>query len=89
MALPMRKEEPEHFVWPPAPSHAEMCARADAMRKKLGRPLRTKIEGRPLTDGEIEEVCVALAERNEWIPAGKVLEELRAEGVLSPKRQQD
>ena len=89
MALPMRKEEPEHFVLPPAPSHAEMCARADAMRKKLGRPLRTKIEGRPLTDGEIEEVCVALAERNEWIPAGKVLEELRAEGVLSPKRQQD
>ena len=68
MALPMRKE-PERFAVPLPPTREEAVASADALRKKLGRELRTEIEG-PLTEEEWEEVVVAAAEKHadEWEP---------------------
>ena len=99
MALPMRKEEsgPERVrpAW-----HAEMRARADALRKQLGRPLRMDIPD-GLTDEEWEEAwqesVVATAEEyvlHEWDPDAPprkmtLEEEMEAEGLLPPPEERE
>ena len=96
MALPMRKEEPEpEQVRPEWPEwRVNAFAAADALRKELGRELRTEMPDRPLTDAEIEEICVALAEESarDWDPNAPpetttLEEEMRAEGLLPPEEE--
>ena len=76
MAQPMPKEEsrsePDRSrgVSPIAP---ELRAKAAALERKLGRPLRLEIEG-PLTDEESEEVLLArLMDHESWISAEEFL----------------
>ena len=59
------------------PSRAEVVARAAALRRKLGRPLRMDIDG-PLTDEELAEVVLARAEDNQRIPLSDLLAEFRS-----------
>ena len=87
MALPMRKE-PERFVVPPPPTREEVVARADALRKKLGRELRTEIDG-PLTEEEWEEVVIANAESGERIPLDGFFDEMRAEGLMATGEERE
>ena len=55
----------------------EMRARVVELERQLRRPLRVEIEG-PLTDEESEEVVLArLMDEDNWIPAGKFLEEFK------------
>ena len=65
--VPPTQKEPVQFVAPP--TREDAVARADALRKKLGRELRTEIEW-PLTEEEWEEKTVALIEKSadEWDP---------------------
>ena len=54
-----------------------MRARVKELQRKLGHPLRLEIEGRPLTDEEIEEVVLARLMDHDFIPASRLLEEFR------------
>ena len=78
MAQPMPKEESR-----PEPDRRGRCcgppitpeirARAAALERKLGRPLRLDIEG-PLTDEESEEVLLARwMDHESWISAEEFL----------------
>ena len=96
MALPMRKEEsgPEQSAVPMMPTREECIARADALRKQLGRPLRMEIPD-GLTDEEWEEAwresIVATAEKcaDEWIPASEIRAEMEAEGLSPPPEERE
>ena len=68
--------------WTPPPSRAEVLARAAALRRKLGRPLRMEIDG-PLSDEDLAEVVLARAEDNQRIPLSDILAEFHAD---APRR---
>ena len=81
MAQPMLKENarPESG-WPKAHGPTitpEIRARAEALERELGRPLRLDIEG-PLTEEEEEEMILArLMDKDGWLPAEKLLEDFK------------
>ena len=79
MAQPMLKEnarpEPARRRFGP-PITPEIRARAEALERKLGRPLRLEIDG-PLTDAESEEMILARWMDNNWLPAKKLLEDFK------------
>ena len=70
MPVPQEKKMP--------PSRAEVVARAEALRRKLGRPLRMEIDG-PLTDEELAEMVLARAKDNSRVPIEDILDEFRAD----------
>lgn len=77
MARPMPKEDarPEPARRSPGapPTTPELRARAEALERKLGRPLRLDIEG-PRTDEESEEVMLArLMDHENWISLDELL----------------
>ena len=75
MSRPMMKEESlprRKRGLPAAPIAPELCARAQALERKLGRPLRLYIDG-PLTDEESEEVILARLMDGDWVPAEEFL----------------
>ena len=80
MARPMTKEEARPRMGrrgPCAPpTTPELRARAEALERKLGRPLRMDIEG-PLTDEESEEVILARLMDDNWLPGEKLLEDFK------------
>ena len=80
MAQPMPKEEsrpePDRSRRGP-PIAPELRAKAAALERKLGRPLRLDIEG-PRTDEESEEVLLArLMDHESWLPGEKLLEDFK------------
>ena len=81
MAQPMPKEESRsepdrrgRCCGPPITP--EIRARAAALERKLGRPLRLDIEG-PRTDEESEEVILARWMDDNWLPGEKLLEDFK------------
>ena len=86
MAQPVVKESPPKAIRRSAPSNladadADARAAAKALEKKLGRKLRTHIEGDEngaLTEAEEEELILArLTSGDQWIPAEEFLEEFK------------
>ena len=78
MALPMLKEDvrpPEARRNPCAPDvPPEIRVRAEALERKLGRPLRTVIEW-PLTEEDEEELVLARWLDDDWGPVDELLKE--------------
>ena len=77
MAQPMLKENARPAKeWPRAYGPTvtpEERAMAEALERKLGRPLRLEIEG-PLTEAEEEEVILArMMDKDGWMSADEVL----------------